>query len=72
LPTPTVEQQQAFFGLRHDFILSCKCDYPFKKHTLAYLGDAKGDSVWKSSKKGQLAFSWWDKKALNTLINFYV
>jgi len=47
-------------------------NWALKQHTLAHLSDQKGASVWKSSKKGLLAFSWRDKKPLNILMNCFV
>lgn len=59
----------ALLKTNHHFILSCKGDYPFKKHTLSKLPKKKGSLVWTSSKKRLLALTWRDKKALNIFTN---
>jgi len=55
----------------HQFIFSCKANYPFKPHTLARLGKCKGALVWTTTGGDLLVASWLDKKAINTLTNAF-
>jgi len=57
----------------HNFIFSCKANYPFKPHTLAKLGKRKGAQIWTTTTGGNLlVVSWLDKKAINILTNAFV
>jgi len=55
----------------HQFILSCKANYPFKPHTLARLGKRKGALSWTTTGGNLLVASWLDKKAINILTNAF-
>jgi len=57
----------------HQFIFSCRANYPFKPHTLLRLGKRKGALVWTAATTGGdlLVASWLDKKAINILTNAF-
>ena len=55
----------------HQFIFSCKANYPFKPHTLTRLGKRKGALAWTTTGGNLLVASWLDKKAINILTNAF-